>query len=258
MIRKTINLARLGLLTLLTLLALVMCVGTIRGGQGEWTDWELGETRRLRMYQSFRGTTVTYLTVGDPSVPDIRWFGLGFGFARDRMYTPAVNAFSRTLYAVFCPWWFGIVVCGTYPAIAFVRGPLRRHHRRKRGHCVRLGFDLRIKSTTARMVVATLVGTILIPIGYFPGGFFGFYWLHDVHGAPMWVVIPIVLVVSFSPIIYITLWLFWRLAPGDHGGPLWRRRRRRLRERGLCMNCAYDLTGNESGVCPECGTEVEE
>ena len=25
----------------------------------------------------------------------------------------------------------------------------------------------------------------------------------------------------------------------------------------LCPVCGYDLTGNESGVCPECGTEVE-
>jgi len=36
-------------------------------------------------------------------------------------------------------------------------------------------------------------------------------------------------------------------------GPVRRRRRRR---QGLCMNCAYDLTGNISGVCPECGTPV--
>lgn len=37
------------------------------------------------------------------------------------------------------------------------------------------------------------------------------------------------------------------------GGPLrsWRRSRK-----GLCMNCGYDLTGNESGVCPECGSVV--
>ena len=37
------------------------------------------------------------------------------------------------------------------------------------------------------------------------------------------------------------------------GGPLARRRRRR---RGLCVQCSYDLTGNESGVCPECRTKV--
>ena len=27
---------------------------------------------------------------------------------------------------------------------------------------------------------------------------------------------------------------------------------------GHCQQCGYDLTGNESGVCPECGTEVKQ
>jgi hypothetical protein len=35
-------------------------------------------------------------------------------------------------------------------------------------------------------------------------------------------------------------------------GPMLRRCYRR--KRGLCERCAYDLTGNTSGVCPECGT----
>lgn len=35
-------------------------------------------------------------------------------------------------------------------------------------------------------------------------------------------------------------------------GPLRRTRRRR---KGLCITCGYNLTGNESGVCPECGSE---
>lgn len=26
--------------------------------------------------------------------------------------------------------------------------------------------------------------------------------------------------------------------------------------RGFCIQCSYNLTGNESGVCPECGTEI--
>ena len=37
-------------------------------------------------------------------------------------------------------------------------------------------------------------------------------------------------------------------------GPLLRRRRRR--KRGLCVKCGYDLTGNVTGVCSECGREV--
>ena len=36
-------------------------------------------------------------------------------------------------------------------------------------------------------------------------------------------------------------------------GPMTRRRRRR---RNQCLPCGFDLTGNESGVCPECGTET--
>ncbi len=37
-------------------------------------------------------------------------------------------------------------------------------------------------------------------------------------------------------------------------GPL---RRWRTPKHGHCRTCAYDLTGNESGTCPECGTEIE-
>lgn len=31
----------------------------------------------------------------------------------------------------------------------------------------------------------------------------------------------------------------------------------RLKTEGCCLECGYDLTGNESGVCPECGTEIQ-
>jgi hypothetical protein len=27
---------------------------------------------------------------------------------------------------------------------------------------------------------------------------------------------------------------------------------------GLCLKCGYDLTGNVSGTCPECGAEVKQ
>ena len=36
-------------------------------------------------------------------------------------------------------------------------------------------------------------------------------------------------------------------------GPL---RRHRRRKKGLCINCGYNLTGNVSGVCPECGESI--
>ena len=54
-------------------------------------------------------------------------------------------------------------------------------------------------------------------------------------------ILPILLVVATYPTI-----AFIR-------GPLRRWRRRR---RGLCTECAYDLTGNTTGVCSECGEAV--
>lgn len=33
-------------------------------------------------------------------------------------------------------------------------------------------------------------------------------------------------------------------------------RRNRRRRKGLCINCGYNLTGNLTGVCPECGRQI--
>ena len=144
MIRKAIRLGRLGLLTLLTLLALAMAVGTIKGGLDldEWTVWELDAERALWLHQSLRESALMYWVVGDPSMPVIRWDWFGFGFVRSPMYSQPDNKYSHTSYGIFCPGWFGIVGSGTYPLIAFIRGPLRRYRRRKHGLCVRCGYNL--------------------------------------------------------------------------------------------------------------------
>ena len=34
-------------------------------------------------------------------------------------------------------------------------------------------------------------------------------------------------------------------------------RRNRRRKRGLCVQCGYNLTGNVSGRCPECGMQID-
>ncbi len=46
------------------------------------------------------------------------------------------------------------------------------------------------------------------------------------------------------PILALTIPTVW----------LWRRDRRRLE--GYCRKCEYDLTGNVTGVCSECGTKI--
>lgn len=38
------------------------------------------------------------------------------------------------------------------------------------------------------------------------------------------------------------------------GNSIGRRRNRRL---SWCLKCGYDLTGNTTGICPECGTKVD-
>lgn len=51
---------------------------------------------------------------------------------------------------------------------------------------------------------------------------------------PLW--IPIL------PLLALATWLWRREGPNSSG---------------ICANCRYDLTGNTSGVCPECGERVE-
>lgn len=57
---------------------------------------------------------------------------------------------------------------------------------------------------------------------------------------PVWAVVGILM--SFP---------FWTLLRG----PV---RRLFRRWRGRCLRCGYDLRGNESGICPECGEEVSD
>ncbi len=57
---------------------------------------------------------------------------------------------------------------------------------------------------------------------------------------------------------FVPLWLAWSIVSAYPiiavTKPLLVRRLRR--KRGHCMACGYDLEGNVSGVCPECGTDI--
>ena len=57
-------------------------------------------------------------------------------------------------------------------------------------------------------------------------------------GLPFW--IPTVLTAVYPTVHFVR-------------GPL---RRWRRRKAGQCVGCGYDLTGNVSGVCPECGGQI--
>ena len=45
-------------------------------------------------------------------------------------------------YRVRIPLWMPVMLFGAWPAVAFLRGPLRRRRRRKRGECVHCGYNL--------------------------------------------------------------------------------------------------------------------
>lgn len=56
---------------------------------------------------------------------------------------------------------------------------------------------------------------------------------------PTW---PLLLLLGFYPALVLVL--------------ARKRRRDHRRRRGLCVRCSYNLTGNTSGVCPECGART--
>lgn len=82
---------------------------------------------------------------------------------------------------------------------------------------------------------------------YWPSSFRGFYcWTIDfstahrtwILGFPLWA--PFALFAFYPALAFIR-------------GPL---RRYRRRKRGLCLRCGYNLEGNVSGACPECGEAI--
>ena len=68
-----------------------------------------------------------------------REFG-GFGF--NSGLTCCAKGRLGISFSADVPLWASSVFLATYPTIAFIRGPLRRWRRRKRGECVNCGYNL--------------------------------------------------------------------------------------------------------------------
>jgi hypothetical protein len=59
--------------------------------------------------------------------------------------------------------------------------------------------------------------------------------------------LPVLFAAVLPTLAAVTVWVCW-----DRPDEI-RRQRQERRAKGLCERCGYDLTGNVSGVCPECG-----
>ena len=64
----------------------------------------------------------------------------------------------------------------------------------------------------------------------------------QVHRNETWIILPTWAAIAF---VFLPTALIWRYDL-----------RQRRPKPGHCLGCGYDLTGNQSGLCPECGTSV--
>jgi hypothetical protein len=83
-------------------------------------------------------------------------------------------------------------------------------------------------------------------------GLNGGFWTWRGHFGLNWV--PRIERINGSRLIYMPLWMI-ALVPAVIALYCWRRERRRPRY-GHCQACGYNLTGNVTGRCPECGTVI--
>lgn len=86
-------------------------------------------------------------------------------------------------------------------------------------------------------------------------GIVGFAWLLDVTASFFGWYIPSgrVGMVSLAVTTFVVLFVPYLPARYVHYKLRWRR----LEDANLCGACGYDLTGNVSGRCPECGTSCK-
>jgi len=140
MIRKIV-------IVLLTLGAIAAGAGWITShGYGRITtvlEWEPADTQVVKVYFDRGSFLIRYIR--DVDTTKIRSRGPVFGTLEFRTGL-ADRRHDRGSYGRFVrvgsPFWIPFLVFGIYPAVTFVRGPLRRWHRRRKGLCVKCAYNL--------------------------------------------------------------------------------------------------------------------
>jgi len=73
--------------------------------------------------------------------------------------------------------------------------------------------------------------------------------LHDINGSAWWLLTGLVPIINFFLLI-VPVVLDGQIGPNRFGDDP------RTIDRNVCRYCRYDLTGNTTGLCPECGMRI--
>jgi hypothetical protein len=85
------------------------------------------------------GMSMTLLQPGE-TAQERRYYLDGFQLLIHAVPPDSGNRFQ--MRALYIPFWFPLFLFAAYPVIAFIRGPVRRRYRRKRGLCPHCGYNL--------------------------------------------------------------------------------------------------------------------
>ena len=115
-----------------------------------WSSGEIGTSGNRSthlLWGTSRQVMVNHVEFLDAhAVPNQRRYsGPGWVYNRGVVLIEPSGLFARSsnlIVSFFIPILLGLLF-SSYPVVLFIRGPLRRHRRRKRGLCVPCGYDLR-------------------------------------------------------------------------------------------------------------------
>ena len=151
------------------------------------------------------------------------------------------------------PIWGFLLLIVASPAVVFARGPFRRWERRRNGLCVACGTAI-LGAIKVCSECGADVGCLLKMTSS------RWFTLTALHAAIMLVVaFALVLDGAYSgAILFVLLALAAPIFGLVWGKVYTRRYNKRYMGFRFCSTCQYDLTGNESGVCPECGSKTSQ
>ena len=117
--------------------AILLAHDEVLAGQAPDTEFEAKVSQRFREARK-AGELTSSPGIMEDSFVRRRFLGIGWGQGEflDRL------GLRTRCDVLLVPLWMLLVLLAAYPTIAFIRGPMRRMRRRRKGLCVKCGYDL--------------------------------------------------------------------------------------------------------------------